>query len=43
MLVTDFVIHRNTGTSGEEYGSCLTVHSSNKQLQESEKMGGGGC
>lgn len=38
MHVNFFAIHGNTSTSGEECGSCLTVHSSNKQLQESEKM-----
>lgn len=39
MHINSFTAHRNTSTSGEEYDSCLTVRSSNKQLQESEKMG----
>lgn len=40
VMPVDFVaIHRNASTSGEECGSCLTVHSSSKQLRESEKMG----
>lgn len=29
MHVDFFTIHRNTSTSGEVYGSCLTVHSVN--------------